>query len=130
MSQMTTAELIKALDWLRATMISVATAGPRIQQVQLEFQENYDLVVSELTRRQMPNPLPYRDLWQWHGRRSSGDLPTYASPRDWLHFTVSRHRLCAGICQADENGRYVSNLAGDKAAVPEGATDASLTPYH
>jgi len=81
---MTTVELIKALDWLRAAMISVATGGPRIQQVQLEFQETYDLVVSELMSRQMPNPLPYRDLWQWHGRWSSGDLPTYASRRAFV----------------------------------------------
>ena len=56
------------------------------------------------------------------------------SPRDWLHFTVSL--LChdigyvRGICQADENGLFVSNLAGDRVAVPEGATDAALTPYH
>jgi len=56
------------------------------------------------------------------------------SPRDWLHFIISL--LChdigyvRGICQGDENGRYVSNLAGDKVGVPEGATDASLTPYH
>jgi hypothetical protein len=28
------------------------------------------------------------------------------------------------------NGLYVSNLAGEKVGVPEGATDASLTPYH
>jgi hypothetical protein len=34
------------------------------------------------------------------------------------------------LCQADENGGYVSNLAGDKVTVPEGATDALLTPYH
>jgi hypothetical protein len=81
---MTNVELIKALDELRATMISVATGGPRIQQVQLGFQETYDLVVTELTSRQLPNPLPYRDLWQWYGRWSSGDLPTYASRRAWV----------------------------------------------
>jgi hypothetical protein len=56
------------------------------------------------------------------------------SPRDWLHFIVSL--LChdigyvRGICEGDENGFYVSNLAGDKATVPDGATDASMTPYH
>jgi hypothetical protein len=80
----TTAELIKALDGLRSTMISVATGGPRIQQVQSQFQESYDLVVGELASRQIPNPLPYRDLWQWHGRWSSGDLPTYASRRTFV----------------------------------------------
>src|SRR5690242_1452751 len=56
------------------------------------------------------------------------------SPRDWLHFIISL--LChdigyvRGLCQGDEIDRYVSNLAGDKVAVPEGGTDASLTPYH
>jgi hypothetical protein len=56
------------------------------------------------------------------------------SPRDWLHFILSL--LChdigyvRGICQGDESGHYVSNLAGDKVGLPEGATDASLTPYH
>jgi hypothetical protein len=56
------------------------------------------------------------------------------SPRDWLHFIVSL--LChdigyvRGICEGDENGFYVSNLAGDKTTVPDGATDASMTPYH
>ena len=81
---MTNAELIKALDQLRATMISVATGGPRIQQVQAECQENCDLVDVELTNRHIPNPLPYRDLWQWYGRWSSGDLPTYASRRAFV----------------------------------------------
>ena len=56
------------------------------------------------------------------------------SPRDWLHFIISL--LChdsgyvRGICQGDESGQYISNLAGDKVGLPEGATDASLTPYH
>ena len=31
---------------------------------------------------------------------------------------------------AAPNGRYVSNMAGDKVSVPEGSTDASMTPYH
>jgi hypothetical protein len=65
-------------------MISVATGGPRIQQVQAECQENCDLVDVELTNRHIPNPLPYRDLWQWYGRWSSGDLPTYASRRAFV----------------------------------------------
>jgi len=56
------------------------------------------------------------------------------TPRDWLHFIVSL--LChdigyvRGICQGDGNGRYVTNLAGDTVDVPEGATDAAMTPYH
>jgi hypothetical protein len=56
------------------------------------------------------------------------------TPRDWLNFIVSL--LChdigyvRGICRGDADGSYVSNLSGDKVSLPEGATDASLTPYH
>ena len=56
------------------------------------------------------------------------------TPRDWLHFIVSL--LChdigyvRGICRGDADGSYVTSVAGDKVSVPEGATDASMTPYH
>ena len=56
------------------------------------------------------------------------------TPRDWLHFIVSL--LChdigyvRGICRGDGDGRYVSNLMGEKVSVPEGATDAAMAPYH
>jgi hypothetical protein len=56
------------------------------------------------------------------------------TPRDWPHFMVSL--LChdigcvRGICRGDGNGVYVTNLAGDKVTLPEGATDASMSPYH
>jgi hypothetical protein len=56
------------------------------------------------------------------------------APRDWLHFIISL--LChdigyvRGICRGDGVGSYVTNLAGDKVTLPEGATDASMAPYH
>jgi hypothetical protein len=56
------------------------------------------------------------------------------TPRDWLHFIVSL--LChdigyvRGICRGDGDGEYVANLSGDKVTVPEGATDAAMTPFH
>ena len=56
------------------------------------------------------------------------------TPQDWLHFVVSL--LChdigyvRGICRGDRDGCYVSSLAGDTVSVPEGSTDAALTPYH
>ena len=56
------------------------------------------------------------------------------TPRDWLHFIVSL--LChdigyvRGVCLNDCNGRYVSNEQGDFVDLPEGATDASMMPYH
>jgi hypothetical protein len=56
------------------------------------------------------------------------------SPREWLHFIVSL--LChdigyvRGICRGDTDGHYVINVEGDRVNIPDGATDAALTPYH
>jgi hypothetical protein len=56
------------------------------------------------------------------------------TPREWLHFIVSL--LChdigyvRGVCRGDGNGRYVTNIAGDTASIPEGSTDAAMTPFH
>jgi hypothetical protein len=56
------------------------------------------------------------------------------SPREWLHFIVSL--LChdigyvRGICRGDTDGHYVINVEGEKVNIPDGATDAALTPYH
>jgi hypothetical protein len=56
------------------------------------------------------------------------------TPREWLHFVVSL--LChdigyvRGICRGDGNGRYVTNMAGNTVSIPDGSTDAAMTPYH
>jgi hypothetical protein len=56
------------------------------------------------------------------------------TPRDWVQFIISL--LChdigyvRGICRGDGNGSYVTSLAGDRVTLPEGATDASMAPYH
>ncbi len=78
---MTNSELIKALEYLRDKMIAVATGGPLIKDVNDQFQESYILVGEELARRGIKNPLPFGSLWDWYGRWSSGDMPTYKSRR-------------------------------------------------
>lgn len=78
---MTNAELTAALDQLRDMMIAVSTGGPRIESVNRQYREIYSEVVEELSRRDIPNPLPYGDLWRWYGRWSGGDLPSYQSRR-------------------------------------------------
>jgi hypothetical protein len=82
---MTTAELIQELDRLKAIMISVATGGPRIQEVQTEFAGRFDAISLELASRGIENPLPYRDLWQWYGHWSGTEgLATYQSRREYI----------------------------------------------
>jgi hypothetical protein len=82
---MTDQELLKLLDRLKATMIAVATGGPRIGDVQVDFASGYDEVALELANRQMQNPLPYRDLWEWYGRWSSGDMPSWQLRRNFVN---------------------------------------------
>jgi hypothetical protein len=53
---------------------------------------------------------------------------------DWLHYTTATlvHDIgyLRGICPGDGGGRYVINEAGDTIALPRGASDAALAPYH
>ena len=53
----------------------MATGGPRIDDVNDEYQGNYSIVSAALDRRGIENPIPYGSLWDWYGRWSSGDLP-------------------------------------------------------
>jgi hypothetical protein len=82
---MTNAELLQALDRLKNIMIAVATGGPRIGEVQHEFTQIFDIVSEDLAGRKINNPLPYRDLWEWYGRWSSGDMPSYQSRRTFVN---------------------------------------------
>ena len=56
------------------------------------------------------------------------------TPREWLHFIVSL--LChdigyvRGVCRGDHDGRYVTSISGDTVCIPEGSTDAAMTPFH
>ncbi len=81
---MTDAELLAELDYIRNTMIAVATGGPRITTVNDEYQMRYGHVAGELARRRLENPITYASLWDWYGRWSSGDLPSYQSRRDFV----------------------------------------------
>jgi hypothetical protein len=74
-------ELITALEQLRGTLISVSTGGPRIDDADGPYQRNLAGVVAALAQRGIQNPITFGSLWDWYGRWSSGDLPTYQSRR-------------------------------------------------
>lgn len=78
---MTDEELIAELESLRNIMIAVATGGPRIADVNEQYQRALATVAPELARRHIDNPITYGSLWDWYGRWSSGDLPSYQSRR-------------------------------------------------
>lgn len=86
---MTNDELIAALEDLRGQLIAVATGGPRINEVDARFQRSYANVAADLARRRIQNTIPFGSLWDWYGRWSSGDLPTYQSRREFIGQLIS-----------------------------------------
>ena len=81
---MTDEELVSALEKMRNTMTAVATGGPRISDVDDSYQRLYAVVAAELARRHFDHRLTYGSLWDWYGRWSSGDLPSYQSRRTFI----------------------------------------------
>jgi hypothetical protein len=81
---MTDDELIAGLEQIKALLISVSTGGPRIADVDRRYQQLYAAVAAELARRGLGNPIVFGTLWDWYGRWSSGDLPSYQSRREFI----------------------------------------------
>ena len=81
---MTDEELIAGLENLRNVMIAVSTGGPRINDVNDQYQRTFAAITAELTRRHIENPITFATLWDWYGRWSSGDLPSYQSRRQFI----------------------------------------------
>lgn len=104
---MTDQELLKSLESLKATMISVATGGPRIDEVKSDFADLYDQVSRALEERKIEFPVPYRDLWQWYGRWSEEDLRGWAPRRKFvgeLFEPVMKHVRLGAVALPEPTG--------------------------
>jgi hypothetical protein len=77
-------ELIAGLEQLKAQFIAVATGGPRINDADQLYQQTFAVVAAELARRRIENPIVFGSLWDWYGRWTSGDLPSYQSRREFI----------------------------------------------
>ncbi|MDA3936903.1 MAG: hypothetical protein PF636_08650 [Actinomycetota bacterium] len=77
-------DLLNDVEAERAMLISVSTDGPRIQTVNAEYVERRKRIATGLSERGIPDPNHFSDLWAWHGKWSSGDLPTYRSRRTYV----------------------------------------------
>jgi hypothetical protein len=77
-------ELERLVEAQKGLMIAVATGGPRIEQKNAEYSERRLTLAQALQRSGHRDPNPFSDLWQWYGRWSSGDLPSYQSRRDFV----------------------------------------------
>jgi len=76
-------QLLKELEAQRNTMVSVSIGGARIQAVNAEYIERREAIAHALAERQIDDPNPYSDLWQWYGKWKS-DLPSYQSRRAFI----------------------------------------------
>ena len=76
--------LVNEIEAQRNLMIAVSTDGPRIDDVNSEYQDRRDRIQAALKKRGRRDPNPYSDLWAWYGKWSSGDLPTYRSRRQYI----------------------------------------------
>jgi hypothetical protein len=95
-------DLIKEIEAQRSLMIAVATGGPRIQQVNVEYQQRRATIDQMLRHLEIPDPNPFADLWAWYGKWSSGDLPSYQSRRQFISdiYTPLADRLKRGTPSA------------------------------
>ena len=86
---MTNDELIAGLEQIKNLLVSVATGGPRINVVEQRYHQTFAMVAAELARRHIENPITFGSLWDWYGRWSSGDLPSYQSRREFIGAMVN-----------------------------------------
>lgn len=82
--RVSSADLIGQIELQRSLMIAVATGGPRIQQVNSEYQSRRERIREGLAERRIEDPNLFDDLWSWYGKWSGGDLPTYQSRRRFI----------------------------------------------
>lgn len=85
-------ELERLIEAQIDLMIAVATGGPRIQTKNYEYKERRELIRDKLQSLSKRDPNPFKDLWAWYGRWSSGDLPSYQSRREHVR-TLYRNLL-------------------------------------
>ncbi len=76
--------VLEEIDAQRALMSAVATTGPLIKDVNDEYKARRKEIRDRLDRLGVLDPNPYRDLWDWYERWTSGDLPSYRARRQFL----------------------------------------------
>jgi len=87
--QISNEELIEGIKKIGNIMTDVSTGGTRINDVDDNYQRVFEMVIAELKRRKIDHSLSYGSLWEWYGRWSSGDLPTYQSRRSFIRDLIN-----------------------------------------
>jgi hypothetical protein len=77
-------KLVAAIEEQKSLMISVATGERPIKDVNEEYKKRRGEIGGMLKGKGIKDPNPFFDLWGWFKRFKSGDLPTYASRRQFM----------------------------------------------
>ncbi|MDR1973976.1 MAG: hypothetical protein LBQ31_04795 [Bacteroidales bacterium] len=77
-------ELIRQVEYLKETMISVATGGPKIQSIDEQYQQVYYDVERLLKKLDVENPNPHNTLWNWYSKWSN-DIHSYQGRREYIN---------------------------------------------
>jgi hypothetical protein len=73
--------LLKDIETQKSLMISVSTGGQRIQEVNEEYKNRREEILTQLRTLDIDDPNNYSDLWAWYGKWSDGSLPSYSSAK-------------------------------------------------
>jgi hypothetical protein len=76
--------LVTAIEEQKSLMISVATGERPIKDVNEEYKKRRSEIGKMLHAKGIKDPNSFFDLWGWFKRFKSGDLPTYASRRQFM----------------------------------------------
>lgn len=77
-------DLIEDLEAQKSLMVAVSTGGPRIKDVNGQYEERRLRIRESLIAMDIEDPNPHADLWAWYGKWSDGSLPTYQSRRRYI----------------------------------------------
>lgn len=77
-------QLAEAVETQKNLMTAVATGGPRIKDVNREYEERRLQIRERLQVIGVEDPNPFPDLWTWYGKWSDGSLPSYQSRRRYI----------------------------------------------
>lgn len=101
---------------LSSLMVSVATGGPSIKEVNEDYKREHRALAAVLRRLGIDYPNTFDDLWRWYGRWSQGDMPQYRDRRPFIaelfapvsraltEFEQATHELAEGVGEGSATG--------------------------
>lgn len=97
-------QLIQNIGFLKNTMISVATGGQRIQDINDQYIYKYTVADKALQKLNFKNPNPYKDLWEWYDKWKS----TFSKYSERSTYINEMYNSLIQILEENEERDYLS----------------------